>query len=453
MDVTPTKQEIQPMINLENSKELRIKRANTDWWINEKAIVGENGKTYIAYMTDMGEIHVKELDAKCSRAISHDVTLSRLNTFYTDEHNSPSLCILHDGRIIVAYTGHAATSTLSYRITEMPYDIFSFGPEHTLTYEKSVTYAQLFENTRRHELWLFTRVDAVTWQFRYSRDAIMWSEPTCFLVSDAGGLFYINIRKQLVPSKYGVCERWFFALYGHPRISKDHTIRSGFFDADGWLVKMDGHRTNMNLYGSGRTSEDRPITSKIDLAELSVVYDSPSGTSVRLLEVAPTVPLRIGLASFTLDEPKTITYSIASWKKHKWTLSSPIANGGEFLSKPPQLDGSQTYVGGMACYYGVGEDGFHPKHHASCDTNRVFIARADAENRLLESYVSHDEGTTYGLEQVIKCIPRSEHRKIWRPIVPIFAQDNLPVYWHEGTYSAHTGGWHCDTVMFVEYDD
>ena len=30
--------------------------------------------------------------------------------------------------------------------------------------------------------------------------------------------------------------------------------------------------------------------------------------------------------------------------------------------------------------------------------------------------------------------------KIWRPTVPIHAQDNMPVYWHEGGYRCHTGG-------------
>ena len=61
------------MIDLERAHEIRIKRANTDWWIHEKSMVGMNGLTYIAYMTDMGEIHVKELDAKCGRAPSRDV--------------------------------------------------------------------------------------------------------------------------------------------------------------------------------------------------------------------------------------------------------------------------------------------------------------------------------------------------------------------------------------------
>jgi hypothetical protein len=441
------------MINQSKCREVRIKRANTDWWINEKSIVGDNGKTYIAYMTDMGEIHVKEFDAKCSRSISNDVTICRLNRFYADEHNSPSLCILHDGRIIIAYTGHASTPTLTYRITEKPYDIFSFGPKIVLKYNNTVTYAQMFENTIKHEIWLFTRVAAVTWEFRYSKDGVHWSEPTCFLASDAGGLFYVNIRKQLVPGQHDVCERWFFALYGHPRISKDHTIHSGFFDADGWLNTMDGHRLSINLYQNTMAENGMPALNKLKIEDLSVVYEAPQGTTVRLLEVAPTVPLRVGFATFELDKPETITYYIASWKENAWHISKPITKGGEFLSKPPQMDGSQTYVGGMACYYGVGEDGFRPKNRGKIDTNRVFIARADADNRLLESYVSYDDGNTYMLEQIIKAIPRKEHLKIWRPIVPIYAQDNLPVYWHEGIYSAHTGGWHCDAVMFVEYDD
>ena len=217
------------MIITERALERRIKRANTDWWINEKSIVGANGKTYIAYFNDMGEIHVKEIDAKCSHALSQDVCLCRLNGSYADEHNSPSICILDNGRIIVAYTAHAANNTLKYRITEKPFDLLSFGPEKVLYYEHSVTYAQLFENIRRHEIWLFTRVNSVTWEFRFSKDeGETWSSPCTFLKSDAGGLFYFDIRKQFVLDETcGTREQWFFALYGHPLISKDHTIRAG----------------------------------------------------------------------------------------------------------------------------------------------------------------------------------------------------------------------------------
>ena len=245
------------MIITERALERRIKRANTDWWINEKSIVGANGKTYIAYFNDMGEIHVKEIDAKCSHALSQDVCLCRLNGSYADEHNSPSICILDNGRIIVAYTAHAANNTLKYRITEKPFDLLSFGPEKVLYYEHSVTYAQLFENIRRHEIWLFTRVNSVTWEFRFSKDeGETWSSPCTFLKSDAGGLFYFDIRKQFVLDETcGTREQWFFALYGHPLISKDHTIRAGIFDDGGNLRRFNGEKNGMNLFGEEFPSE------------------------------------------------------------------------------------------------------------------------------------------------------------------------------------------------------
>ena len=437
------------MIITERAVEKRIKRANTDWWINEKAIVGDNGKTYIAYFTDMGEIHVKEMDAKCSRNPSQDVCLCRLNGSYADEHNSPSICILESGRIMVAYTAHAATNTLKYRITEKPFDLLSFGPEKVLNYEHSVTYAQLFENTKRHEIWLFTRVNSVTWEFRCSPDAgETWSVPRTFLKSDAGGLFYFDIRKQYVLDEAkGIREQWFFALYGHPRISKDHTIRAGIFDDEGNLLRINGEKNGMNLFGEGAPSE-------LILPKLDVVYVSPEGTTVRLLEVSPTLPYRVGLATFLLNQPETITYYMASWTEEGFRLSEPICKGGEFLSPDTQLDGSQTYVGGMACYYGVGAAGIHKKNWGeTINTDRVFIARFNGTDRVLESYVSRDCGKKYELEQVIRRLSTPDQQKIWRPIVPIHAQDNMPVYWHEGVYAAHTGGWHCDTVMMVEYDD
>ena len=116
----------------------------------------------------------------------------------------------------------------------------------------------------------------------------------------------------------------------------------------------------------------------------------------------------------------------------------------------------------MAYYYGVGdyycspdteEKGAGATNFAFANTNRIYIARFDGTDRVLESYVSRNFGKTYELEQEIRRIPGVENRKIWRPTVPVHAQDNMPVYWHEGTYAAHTGGWHCDTVMLVEYDD
>ncbi len=439
------------MIDLNRSKECRIKRANTDWWIHEQSMVGNNGMTYVVYCTDMGEIRIKEFDAKCSRTPSRDVCLCRLNCNYADEHNAPSVCVMENGTIVVAYTGHGTGHALYYRITERPYDILSFAPSQALEYAEAVTYAQLFENTTRGELWLFTRVRGVTWEFRYSNDVgKTWSTPKVFLESKAGGLFYFDTHRMLVSEAQtgmqdgkGVREQWLFAIYGHPRISKDHTVRSGIFDADGNLLTMNGEKTGINLYQGD----------KLNLEELVKVYESPVGTTVRLCSVSAVPPFRVGVASFVLNEPDTITYYSATWRDGRWNLSDPIAKGGEFLSPVTVVDGSQTYVGGMTYYYGVGEAGLHPNDPVPTCTNRIYLARFDGENRVLESYLSTDLGKSYKLEQVIRSIPKDRGIKIWRPVVPIFAQDNLPVYWHEGIYGAHTGGWHSDVVTYVEYDD
>lgn len=448
------------MIHTEDCRKIKIKRANTDWWINEKAIVGKNGRTYIAYVTDMGEIHVKEFDAKCSKTPSRDVCLCWLNNNFADEHNAPGMCIMEDGRIIVAYTGHSSSGNvgyLRYCITEKPYDIGSFGPEQRLEFPGGVTYVQLSENTKKHQLWCFTRVNGKNWAHIYSVDGgRTWSEPTVFLKTNTTGqtwLYYLDIRK--LQMKGTEREYWFFAIYGHPR-SDDHVIRAGLFDDEGQLLHMDGSRTDFSLFEDG---------SAFALSMLEPLYEAPKDTTVRLLEVSPTYPLRVGLAAFSYADPETtvtplpetLTYYMARYRKETgWYLSAPICKGGEFLA-PYIMDGAQTYVGGMACYYGVGDAGCDKLENYST-TDRVYIARFDGTARVLESYVTHDSGKTYTLEQTVRRIEATGDRneeqvKIWRPIVPIHAQDNLPVYWHEGTYSAHTGGWHADVCAYVEYDD
>ena len=85
--------------------------------------------------------------------------------------------------------------------------------------------------------------------------------------------------------------------------------------------------------------------------------------------------------------------------------------------------------------------------------NLQFQFDGNMSREVLESYLSTDRGKSYRLEQMIRRIPGEKNIKLWRPIVPLYAQDNMPVYWHEGHYTAHSGGWHCDVKMYVEYDD
>ena len=190
----------------------------------------------------------------------------------------------------------------------------------------------------------------------------------------------------------------------------------------------------------------------LDLASLDTVYKAPVGMTVRLLENSSTLPLRVGFAPFVLNDPTTPVYHSATYRNGQWIVSEPICKANEFMTSEMN-DGSQTYLGGMAYYYGVGEAGLHPNDPAKTSTNRIYIARRTDDARVVESYLSTDMGKTYVLEQTLRSFPLESETKTWRPIVPVHAQDNMPVYWHEGSYTAHTGGWHSDAAMWVEYDD
>lgn len=433
------------LIPMDRAVSRRIRRANTDWWIGEKAVVADNGLTYLVYVTDVGEIHIQSFSAKSRRIPTEDRCLCRLNTTYGDEHNAPSLCVTREGYLIVLYTGHNSGSCLYCRVSARPYDIDSFGPEQVLPYDGRVTYAQVFENTARGEIWLFTRVNSTTWQFRRSADRCAnWSEPVLLLSSDQGGLYYMTMRRLLVPTDAGAAERWFFAVYGHPVISKDHTVRCGLLDEAGRVLRCDGSDTGRSLFGTAS-----PV---LEIPELEIAYETPETESVRLLAVSPTEPLRVAIAAFPDKTYARADYRILRFREGRWQLSAPLCENLECLA-PGQTDGSQTYVGGMEFYFGAGDAALCELHGSDNDTDRVFAAYRGPSDWILESYVTHDGGRAYPSEQVIRRIPASTGRKLWRPTVPAFAQDNLPVYWHEGTYTAHTGGWHCDVHMLIDYDD
>lgn len=440
------------MIGMRNDSERtiikKIKRANTDWWIREKAIVGDNGKTYMVYCTDTGEIHIAEADFRAPREAVRDFCLSRLNHDYADEHNAPSLCILPDGRLIVSYAGHAAHG-LSMRISARPFDIFSFEPEKKIEFEGGVTYAQMFYNTARGEIWLFCRVNRVTWQFcSSSDDGRTFSAPRTFIKSDAGGLYYADIRRQLTAARDIVSERFVFAVYGHPTKSADHTIRTGIITQNGEFCGMDGRPLGVDLTRGSET---------LDPGTLDIAYSAPAGETVRLLSVAPTVPPRIAFAAFSYPSDPEAAYRVATWHNGAWRVSDDIVKSGAFLSDNdsdgrPVRDGSETYVGGAEFYWGIGAPAFRRDTPAHTDGDAIYIIRKKDDGIwAMERYVSQNCGKTYDLEHTV--YTAAHGRKLWRPVVPVYAQDNMPVYCHEGAYVAYKGGWHCDMIMPTETDD
>ena len=95
----------------------------------------------------------------------------------------------------------------------------------------------------------------------------------------------------------------------------------------------------------------------------------------------------------------------------EYTTSNLIAKGGEFLSPSSIADGSETYVGGMAYYYGVGDAGLDVNNYTTTYTDKIYIARFDGENRVLECYHTLDGGANYITTGCIRSIAQSHVRR------------------------------------------
>ncbi len=76
----------------------------------------------------------------------------------------------------------------------------------------------------------------------------------------------------------------------------------------------------------------------------------------------------------------------------------------------------------MTYSYGVGDVGLNTKDYGQTVTDRLYLACYNGKNRVLGEYVAVDGGSTYRLDRVLRRID-----------LPIHTQDNMPVYWHEGS--------------------
>lgn len=112
------------------------------------AIYG-NGKTYIGIIqgtADANDVGVAAWDHATETFIGPQAIHDQLNdgsSTIPDTHNQPAVSLLSDGRIIVAYCGHAST-TMRIKVSNSAWDITAgFSPPISFTSSKAMTYPQL----------------------------------------------------------------------------------------------------------------------------------------------------------------------------------------------------------------------------------------------------------------------------------------------------------------------
>jgi BNR repeat-containing family member len=147
-----------------------------------------NGVTYLGWAGQDGYTWVASIAGSTVREITR--LEPRLSV---DDHNSPSLVVRPDGRIMVFYAPHSGNRTpkipipkrLYYRLSEVPESVASFGPVEWLHTNTRGRLGYTYPNPIQlagGELWLFWR--GGNWQpsFSTSADGSSWSRARTLLV-------------------------------------------------------------------------------------------------------------------------------------------------------------------------------------------------------------------------------------------------------------------------------
>lgn len=122
-------------------------KKNGGWcWFQDERVVVDDGKLLVGTVagttrdgTDAGDVEVTTFDLS-TKASS---TVKLHEKLQSDDHASPSILELADGRYLTAYTMHGGDRLMRWRVSERPGDASTWSPEATLDVGGAVTYSNL----------------------------------------------------------------------------------------------------------------------------------------------------------------------------------------------------------------------------------------------------------------------------------------------------------------------
>lgn len=108
--------------------------------MNYRTPDGRVNMTYVGYIDTHGNIKAMQYDFNRNRQTE---VLVR-SYFQPDDHDNPTFLALPDRRIMVIYSRHTDERCFYYRISTLPADITTLGPEHVIPTENNTTYPSPF---------------------------------------------------------------------------------------------------------------------------------------------------------------------------------------------------------------------------------------------------------------------------------------------------------------------
>ena len=273
------------------------------WW-SYPQVVSYNGirnKSYFGYATSLGYIGVGSYDMNTGAVVKTNLAQTT-----PDDHNSCSVNVLDDGRIMAVFaSGHDKDKYIHVRISSQKESITKFDKDIRLTASGKTSYSQVYKINGVY--YIFYRYNSKNWGYYYSFDLKNWVGENKFLTAPVQ--YYMKLTKTTTANLYRL------TMTGNPT-SGDCNIRMGFVNF-----------TNGTVYNSDMVPLGQ-MGSSIDCTKFNVIIPQESNKYTRLFDVAETEPNKpeIAYCKWTKGAKKADysilrdgeTYSIATGSDEFW---------------------------------------------------------------------------------------------------------------------------------------
>ena len=286
------------------------------WWMYPQAIFDQS-MTFFGSVDNKGMVSVNSFNH-----MTREHKRTELFQGTADDHNSASVNILDNGRVIVFYCTHNKDSIIRYRVSDEPYDITSLGAEKQVNMNQNITYMQshVDGSGRVH---LFTRRANKGWYYlRSSNNGNDWEIKRTLIITDSGQ-FYMKIKPRKASDNVDMIR---LSFTGHPENSIYQDIYYCYIDLATGQVKLPSAEVIGMLYsGEGVVFE---------LSDLYTVYKTPANKRTRLYDISDN-GLNILFCEFEMLDDHG-TYKLARWNSsaqnfsiHELVSTGKVIGGGK----------------------------------------------------------------------------------------------------------------------------
>jgi hypothetical protein len=369
------------------------------WFGDPRAVYhqGAHRRSYIGWDATDGSIQVASYDHDSGQQVI--ATLKA--RFQIDDHDTPSILILPDGRLMVFWSAHAGPH-MYYRISARPEDVTAWGPEHTLPTNTPGTQGYTYPNPMQlsaegNRIYLFWRGGNFNPSLSTTTNlGATWSTART-VIYNAGQRPYV---------KYASDGRDTIAMaftQAHPRSGRTNIYYAAY--RAGALRRADGSVIS--------TMANLPIAP----SEAEKVYDWTTNGKAWVHDVALDATGHPVIVYATFPTDSDHRYRYARWDGAHWNDTELTRAGGSMNLDPNE----PNYSGGITL-----------DHE---DPSIVYLSRQVNGVFEVEVWTTPDGGASWTRQPLTSGSVRGNYR----PLSPRGERSqDLDVVWMHGGYPAFT---------------